>query len=62
MLGIVDIVLCRKYMYKCIEYDIPIEPHKTRGWSHPPFLIYALENLGSDETGGQQDQHRYPFV
>jgi len=51
MLGIIDIILYRKYICKPITYDVPIKPHKTRGQSHPPFSIYTLENSGSDETG-----------
>ena len=44
--GITSIVLCRKNTYNRTNYDIPIEPHKTRRQSRPPFSIYALGELG----------------
>src|SRR5258707_5433018 len=46
--GIVDIILYRKSTFNYTGYDVPFEPHKTRGWSYPPFSIYALDNSGLD--------------
>jgi len=43
---IIDVVLYHKSTYNYIRYNLPIQPHKTRRSSHPPFLKYALDNLG----------------
>jgi len=31
MLGIVNIILYRRYICKHIRYDVPMKPHKTHG-------------------------------
>jgi len=59
--GIIDVVLYHEGMYACINYNVFIEPHKTRGQSHPPFLIYALANSGSGRGGDLRYQHKYGF-
>ena len=47
VLDVIDIVLYRNNTCNCIEYNIPIKPHKTRRQSYAPFLKYGLDNSGS---------------
>jgi hypothetical protein len=50
--GITGIALCRTNTYNFINYNVPIEPHKTRRQLHPLFSIYEVDNSRSGQRGG----------
>ena len=56
-----DVVSYHKTTCYYVRYSIPIELHKTRGQSHPPFLKYTLDNSGSGPRDGPRDHQDCPF-
>ena len=59
VLGVINIVPYPKALCNYIICNVPINPHKTRRRFRVPFPMYAFDNPGTKQQGGEKDQHEY---